>query len=239
MGAITLDRLVFDTANTADSANVGAYLRASDGSLISHTSNSLNVNLTNASIVVTATNLDTRDLVFATDKVDASGSEVSLDSATLAALESITVQNGAGASAVNVQDGGNSITVDAVNLDVRDLTHVSDSVKIGDGTDFLAVNGDGSINVAQASGTSASYGNATVTTTATKIIATNLSGRRAAVIQNRGSKSIFIGHDSSITAANCPELPAGSSVEMPFGSTLDVYGITATGSSDIRYNEVA
>jgi len=47
---------------------------------------------------------------------------------------------------MNIADGGNSITVDAVNLDVRDLTHVSDSVKIGDGTDFLAINGDGSIN---------------------------------------------------------------------------------------------
>ena len=60
---------------------------------------------------------------------------------------------------VNIADGGNSITVDgtvaisgtvtvdAVNLDIRDLTHVSDSVKVGDGTDLLAVNSDGSINV--------------------------------------------------------------------------------------------
>jgi hypothetical protein len=40
-----------------------------------------------------------------------------------------------------------SVTVVATNLDVRDLTHASDSVKIGDGTDFLAVNSDGSINV--------------------------------------------------------------------------------------------
>jgi hypothetical protein len=37
---------------------------------------------------------------------------VALDSATLTALENITVQNGAGAAAVNIQDGGNSITVD-------------------------------------------------------------------------------------------------------------------------------
>ena len=156
------------------------------------------------SITVDASNLDIRDLVFATDKVDVSGSIVALDAPTLAALESITVQNAAGASAVNIQDGGNSITVDATNLDIRDLTsasdsvevlqtthddlnananiqvgnadvangnpvpvsdaggsltvdasdldirdltHVSDSIKIGDGTDFLAVNSDGSINV--------------------------------------------------------------------------------------------
>lgn len=78
--------------------------------------------------VVSATDLDIRDLVFATDKVDVTGSEVSLDATTLAALESITVQNGPGAAAVNIQDGGNSITVDAVDLDIRDLTATSDSV---------------------------------------------------------------------------------------------------------------
>lgn len=101
---------------------------------------SINVN-------TTGTNLDIRDLVFATDKVDVTGSEVSLDATTLAALESVTVQNGAGGAAVNIQDGGNSLTVDAVDLDIRDLSHASDSIRVGDGTDFLAVNSDGSINV--------------------------------------------------------------------------------------------
>lgn len=65
-------------------------------------------------VTVQATDLDIRDLAFATDKVDVSGS---------------------------------SVTVSATDLDIRDLTHVSDSIKIGDGTDFLAVNADGSINV--------------------------------------------------------------------------------------------
>lgn len=37
---------------------------------------------------------------------------IELGATTLAALESITVQNGSGGSAVNIQDGGNSITVD-------------------------------------------------------------------------------------------------------------------------------
>jgi len=206
----------------------------------------------NVNADLTATDLDIRDLAFATDKVDVTGSEVSLSSGTLAALESITVQNGSGGAAVNIQDGGNSITVDgsvtvsatdldirdlafatdkvdvtgsevslssgtlaalenitvsatdldirnlvfatdkvdvggsvvaldsttltalenvnavvtatdldirdlnsatdsvtvvATNLDVRDLTHASDSIKVGDGTDFLAINSDGSINV--------------------------------------------------------------------------------------------
>lgn len=108
---------------------------------------SVNITDNAGSITVDATDLDIRDLAFATDKVDVSGSTVALDAPTLAALESITVQNGAGVAAVNIQDGGNSITVDATDLDIRDLSHVQDSVKVGDGTDFLAVNTDGSINV--------------------------------------------------------------------------------------------
>jgi len=40
-----------------------------------------------------------------------------------------------------------ALAVSATDLDIRDLTHVSDSVKIGDGTDFLAIAADGSIAV--------------------------------------------------------------------------------------------
>jgi hypothetical protein len=78
---------------------------------------------------------------------------VELGASSLAALESMTIQNGPGVDAVNIQDGGNSITVDgsvtvsATDLDIRDLQHTSDSVKIGDGVDLLSINTDGSINV--------------------------------------------------------------------------------------------
>lgn len=44
-------------------------------------------------------------------------------------------------------DGSLNAIVTATDLDIRDLTHVSDSVKVGDGTDFLAINADGSINI--------------------------------------------------------------------------------------------
>ena len=118
-------------------------------------------------ITVSATNLDIRDLVFASDKVDASGSEVSLDAATLAALENITVSAtnldvrdlvfatdkvDASGSVVALDAGTLSalenITVSATDLDIRNLSQAQDSVKIGDGSDFLAINSDGSINVA-------------------------------------------------------------------------------------------
>lgn len=61
---------------------------------------------------------------------------------------------------LNITDNGGSLTVDgtvtvtATDLDIRDLSHTQDSVKVGDGTDFLAVNGDGSINVVVTGGAS-------------------------------------------------------------------------------------
>lgn len=48
---------------------------------------------------------------------------------------------------VPISDAGGSLTVDAVDLDIRDLVHATDSVSIGDGTDILGINTDGSINV--------------------------------------------------------------------------------------------
>jgi len=98
------------------------------------------ITFTNASIIATATDLDIRNLVFATDKVDVSGSSsvgvtgiffqatqpisaVSLPLPTGAATSAlqtqpgvdigdVTINNAGAGSAVNIQDGGNSITVD-------------------------------------------------------------------------------------------------------------------------------
>ena len=147
------DKLIFDVtdANTiADSDSVGAFLRSSDGTLLTHstvggkealdvsiadgvnvevdlshiddsvrlgdgtdffTSTTvgadigLDVNIINASIAVTATDLDIRDLAFATDSVTAhQGGTWTIDSIT------------------------NAVTVQATDLDIRDLTAASDSV---------------------------------------------------------------------------------------------------------------
>jgi hypothetical protein len=53
---------------------------------------------------------------------------------------------------VAVSSVGGTVTVSATDLDIRDLTHVSDSVKVGDGTDFLAIDGSGNIGVTDAGG---------------------------------------------------------------------------------------
>jgi hypothetical protein len=65
---------------------------------------------------------------------------VELGATSLAALESITVQNGSGASAVNIQDGGNSITVDGtVELGATSLAAL-ESITVQNGAAGAAVN---------------------------------------------------------------------------------------------------
>jgi hypothetical protein len=135
------DQLIFDVADAASIAasdSVGAFVRAgNDGTLIGHVSDALKVNFSNTSIAVTATDLDIRDLAFATDKVDVSGSTVELGATTLAALETITVNQGT-----------SPWVVSATDLDIRNLDYSLDNVAIKGATgNQLVVNSDGSINV--------------------------------------------------------------------------------------------
>lgn len=106
-------------------------------------------------VIVSATDLDIRDMAFATDSMDVSGSEISLDAATLAALENVIVSAtdldirdlAFASDSVDVSGSDITATVTATDFDIRDLSHSQDSIKIGDGSDFLAINADGSINV--------------------------------------------------------------------------------------------
>jgi hypothetical protein len=102
------------------------------------------------SAVVSATDLDIRDLSSTTDSVTVVAT--ALDIRPLTNADVVTVEGAVTVSATDLDiraldSAQDSVTVVASDLDVRDLTHVSDSVKIGDGVDLLAVNSDGSINV--------------------------------------------------------------------------------------------
>ena len=126
MSGISLDKLLFDPSNPGDAPIVGSHLLASSGSLLNDTTGDLHVLIQNASIAVTATDLDIRDLS--------------------ASQDNVAISDGTDTLAVNA-DGSLNAIVSATDLDIRDLSHTQDSVQIGDGTDLLAINADGSINV--------------------------------------------------------------------------------------------
>ena len=261
--AIHKHKLSFDPAESDDYDVVASYLRASDGTLITHTGSALDVNIKTSditlevnldfandsvdvsgsevsldaatlaaleSVTVSATDLDIRDLAFATDKVDVTGSEVSLDAATLAALETITVEQGT-----------SPWVVSATDLDIRDLSASQDSVAISDGTDTLAIQADGSINVNASEAGYSSCNNAavTVTTSATDIIATELSNRKELTIQNVGSKDVYVGCDNTVSLANGLLVPKGATASFRFGDAINVHAIADGASSEIRILELA
>lgn len=102
MSNLSLERLLFDPAAPTEGPLMGSYLLGASGTVIGNVSDALKVSLTNASIVVTATDLDIRDLAFATDSVtvhidgtDNVISAVNLDIRDLAfASDSVTAYQG-------------------------------------------------------------------------------------------------------------------------------------------------
>ena len=83
---LTMHRLVYDTSSSdtrAESANVGAHVLAgTDGTAIGHTGDALHVNIQNASIGVSATDLDIRDLVNTQDSIAIGDSSTIVDIVT-------------------------------------------------------------------------------------------------------------------------------------------------------------
>ena len=97
---------------SATSANSAPVVIASDQAAVPITDNGGSVTVdgtVGVSGTVTISGTVTANVGTGTQPVSGT---VEIGATSLSALESITVQNGAGASAVNIQDGGNSITVD-------------------------------------------------------------------------------------------------------------------------------
>lgn len=126
MSSLSLERLIFDPTAVADGPLIGTYIVSASGDVIDDTSGALDVNVANATIAVTQSG--TWDI---------------------GTLTSIT-------NDVNIADGGNSITVDASDLDIRDLTSASDSIEIKtaagqalaiDGSGYITSNINGTVTV--------------------------------------------------------------------------------------------
>ena len=180
---------------------------------------------------------------------------VELGATTLAALENITATI---SGDVNVTQGTSpwvvsgtvelgattlaaleSITVTATNLDIRDLSHASDSIKIGDGTDFLAINGDGSINAQFTESGYASWTVVAASVTTTESTVSALSGRIRVEIQNLGSSDVYIRQSTGVSASNGLKIPKGSSFEQSLDAGAAIFMVTGSGSSDVRIAQYA
>lgn len=143
---MALHKLVFDATDAdtrAASANVGAYLRSADGTLLTHTDvggkKALDVRV--AEGINVEVDLDAADDSVAAWLSDGAGNAISSTGGALHISDgggSLTVDGTVtalqGTSPWVVGDGGGSLTVDAVDLDIRDLTQ-ADEVTVFQGTD--------------------------------------------------------------------------------------------------------
>lgn len=157
--------------------------------------------------VVTATNLDIRDLVFATDKVDVSGSSVSVSG---------------------------SVAVSATDLDIRDLTHVTDSIKIGDGTDFVNVTSNNELKSADILNVSFTQGTVSVSVAGAAVEiksgVSRLANRKSVLIQAQGTNIVY-GFSSSSQPFN---LANGSTITLSVGDGLGVWVDRASGGGSVN-----
>lgn len=256
------DQLIFNIADTdANSDNVGAFVRSADGTLITHTNvssqNGLDVNIINTDLTVSATNLDIRDLLYTQDSVTAyQGGTWTIDSITNdvnVTATNLDIRDLSAASdsvAAWLSDGsGNAITSTGGSLDVNvtsgvnvevDLSHVDDSVRLGDGTNFLTSTTIGSdigldvnvINDTALANTAiaADEDVLAVADTAQATVASPLSDRKYLFIYNEGSKKVYIG-PSGVTAANGFPLSSGSYLQMRAGASVGVSWIGSSGST--------
>lgn len=195
----------------------------------------LDVNIINASIEVTGTDFDIRDLAFATDSVTAhQGGTWVIDSIT------------------------NTVTVQATDLDIRDLTAVSDSVQShlydGAGTALTStlVGADQALDVnvvaseeltvndAALANTAIAHAALSITAanTAESAVASALADRKYLFVRNNDNRVMHIG-GAGVTAATGFPVSPGSYIEMRAGASVDVQVVSAKLAHDIRTLELS
>jgi hypothetical protein len=266
-------QLVFDVASPTDGDKVGAYVLSSTGTAISSTGTSLDVNVTSAinvsvdhandsikvgdgtdflainndgsinavvtatdldirdlsnatdsvtahqggtwTVTATATDLDIRDLAFATDKVDVTGSSVSIT------------------GNVNVTQGTDPWVVSATNLDIRDLAFASDSVTAHQGGSWTVTANDAALANTAIENTAAS-----VTTSSAALLGSQLANRKYLYVQNLGSKLCYIGK-SGVTTSNGIEMGSKTLAELRIGPAVSLHAVASSGTNDFRVMELS
>jgi hypothetical protein len=154
-----------------------------------------------------------------------------------ASLHSVAISDGTYTLAID-SNGAIKAVVSASDLDIRDLAHATDSVEAFQGGTWT-VGIDGVVETVPGGYASWKASAQAVTSTATQITATPLTGRLAVEIQNLGSKDIFIGPTNAVTTGSGLKISGGSSQSIELDAGATIWGITASGTADVRIGEYA
>lgn len=79
----------------------------------------------------------------------------------------------------------------------------------------------------------------TVTGTAASLLSSNLAGRRSILVQNTGTRPIYIGSSSGVTTSNGLKVQPGADLGMEIGDAITLYAISGSGSQSVVIFETA
>lgn len=238
----TKTQLVFDVAAPLEGDKVGAHVLSADGTAITSTGTSLDVNVTSAinvsvshtddsikigdgtdflainndgsiNAVVTATDLDIRNLSSGQDSVAA----VQGGSWTVAATQSGTWTTG---RTWNLASGSDS--VDAVQS----------------GTWNVGITGTATVSDAALANTAILNTQKNVTTTSGALLASQQANRKYLYVQNLGGSRIYVGA-SGVTTSDGIELGSKTLAELRLGAALSLHAVASSGTQDIRLMELS
>lgn len=246
MSGFSIEQLVFDPTSTEDTHNVGAYVRASDGTLITHTTDGakerLDVNTGVEYAEGTAFAGGERGAFMLA--VNESGNYAPLrvnDDGEL--LVDVTVTTGADKAEDSAAVSGD---IGSFVLAVRQDT-LANSVSADGDYGAFKLNSVGALWVqnyrnAPASGNNAAASNVvSVTNVATAVPTTPLTNRTKIVLQNRSTAvPVTIGFSAGVTYGAGTVLNPGSSVELEVAAGVLVHAITSGAllAANIAYFEL-
>lgn len=236
------ERLVFDPSDAASQIdNIGAYLRSSDGTLITHSTDGAKERVDVSS---GAEHYD-GDAYTAGDKgsfalaVDPSGNYAPLKvNAAGELLADVTVTSGSDKVEDSAHTSGDTGTY---TLSVRQDVLASSTSANGDYQSFKT-NSLGALWVASSSSAPASYDAWLVTAnavvdTAELVVAADLTNRKKVLIQNVGNKAAWLKEANTVSAANGIRLSPGAAIEMELDAGVTIYAISDAAGTDLRVAE--
>ena len=250
MSGINLERLLFDPADADGSPNLGAYVRSSDGTLITHTTDGAKEAL-DVSVVAGADSG-----VYEEDSVHTSGDRgmfvLSVQTASQGALAAdgdyapFQVDSEGRLRVIsdfdltgNLVGDGEADTEDPLKVGSHayDQSSALGSVDAGDKAN-LASDLYRRIFVNDAPNIGMNAEAISVGITEVALPTTPLAGRTRIMVQNNGSKPLYLG-PTGVTIASGIEVSKGGTFTMEMGEALALYGISDTAAQDVRIIEFA
>lgn len=225
------DQLLFDPTEIADSDSVGAFLRSSDGTLLTHETigpkEALDVNLAGST---------------GTLDVDPGAIKFVLDGSEVTVLEDTVTPANNRPLPVKLTSLTGDINITAGDLNVQ-LTHTGatpDSTQIGDGTEIVNISANNDMQVVDRANNGIATSAVSVDTTlgGTQLVSSALAERKFINIQNLDNRAIFLG-PSGVTSSDGIRVPARGSWSGKVGPNVDLYAIAPSGTADVRILELA